>query len=273
MAEKLKLMTILAHPDDESLAMGGTLSKYQDEGVETYLVCATRGERGRFGDAAVRPSDEIVGRTREQELLAAAKELGLREVRFLNYLDKDLDQADPAEAIARIVAHIRRVRPQVVTTFAHDGAYGHPDHIAISQLTQAACIRAADSDYQPLQRESVPTTPHAVSKLYYTVWTEGKMAAYISAFRNLTITVDGVERSASPWPTWGITTIIDTAKYWPQVWRAIQHHKTQLTIYEKLEHLSDKDHQQLWGSQEFYRAYSLVNGGRKRETDLFEGIR
>ena len=76
----LRLMCVLAHPDDESLGTGGTLAKYAAEGVETYLVTATRGERGRFGDNGEPPGPEVVGRTREAELRAAAKELGVREV-------------------------------------------------------------------------------------------------------------------------------------------------------------------------------------------------
>jgi len=69
----LRLMCVLAHPDDESLGTGGTLAKYAAEGVETFLVTATRGERGRFGDGGERPSADVVGTTREAELRAAAK--------------------------------------------------------------------------------------------------------------------------------------------------------------------------------------------------------
>ncbi len=72
MVRSLKLMCILAHPDDESLGMGGTLAKYAKEGIETYLITATRGERGRFGDAAVRPAPHVVGEVREAELRAAS---------------------------------------------------------------------------------------------------------------------------------------------------------------------------------------------------------
>src|ERR671923_1347918 len=109
MANHLKLMCILAHPDDESLGMGGTLAKYAAEGIETYLVTATRGERGWFGNEKDNPGIEALGKIREAELLDAAQELGLCEVKFLDYIDGDLDQANPAEAIAKIVAHLRRV--------------------------------------------------------------------------------------------------------------------------------------------------------------------
>lgn len=273
MSRPLTLLTVLAHPDDESLGMGGTLAKYAAEGIATYLVCGTRGERGRYFDQVEKPPIEVIAATREQELRNAAKELGLREVSFLDYLDKDLDQAEPSEAIAKIASHIRRLKPDVVTTFGPDGAYGHPDHIAISQFTTAACIAAADPTYRGDGEVALPETPHRVSKFYYMVWTPGKSAAYMSAFRELKILVDGVERSSAPWPPWEITTVIDTEKYWPQVWKAISHHQTQLTIYTKLQSLGEKDHRQLWGSQEFYRVFSLVNGGRVQERDLFDGLR
>ncbi len=154
-------MCVLAHPDDESLGTGGTLAKCAAEGVATYLVTATRGERGRFGDGTAPP--ETVGQAREAELMAAAKELGLREVRFLDYPDAGLDKVDPAAAIEKIAGHLRRVKPHVVITFGPDGAYGHPDHIAICQLTTGAIVRAADST---IGAEPATGEPHRVSKLY-----------------------------------------------------------------------------------------------------------
>src|SRR5881227_3601511 len=107
MTNKLKLMCVLAHPDDESLGNGGILAKYAAEGVETYLVTATRGERGWRGEAAADPGLAAFGKLREAELLAAAKILGLREVHFLDYIDGDLDQAEPASAIGKIADHLR----------------------------------------------------------------------------------------------------------------------------------------------------------------------
>lgn len=270
MGDKLKLMCVLAHPDDESLGMGGTLAKYASEGIETYLVTATRGERGRIGDKREYPDLEAVGKIREAELLAAAEVLGIREVKFLDYLDGDIDRADPKDAVAKIVVHLRRVRPQVVITFDANGGYGHPDHIAISQLTTAATVCAADSNYTTKYNHQ---PAHRVSKLYYMAWTEGKWAAYQAALKELKAKVDGFERRATPWPDWAITTSIDTASHALTVWRAVSCHQSQMSIYQQLKQLPDEHHKALWGTQEFYRAFSLVNGGRKREADLFEGLR
>ena len=272
MTKPLKLMAVLAHPDDESLGLGGTLARCADEGIETYVVCATRGERGRFFDIEPRPEISVVAKKREAELRAACSALGVKEVHLLDYIDKDLDRADPAEAISRIVAHIRRVKPQVIVTFGPEGGYGHPDHIAISQFAVSACVVAADANHT--NNGSAPLLDtHSVSKLYYMAWPEPVWNAYQAAFKKLVFNADGVERQAQPWPDWALTTKIDTIKYWQAVWQAVQCHETQLTIYEKLRDLDDEYHKGLWGTQHFYRVFSTVNGGRKLETDLFEGLR
>jgi hypothetical protein len=81
MHERLRLMAVPAHPDAERLVVGGTLALYAARGVETYLVTATRGERGRYVTNENRPRDEEVGRVREAERRAAARVLGVREER------------------------------------------------------------------------------------------------------------------------------------------------------------------------------------------------
>ncbi len=267
MNEPLKLMAVLAHPDDESLGLGGILAKYADEGVETSLVTATRGEQGWFGPKEEYPGPAQLARQREEELGAAAELLGLREVNFLDYRDGCLDQADPDEAIGKIVAHLRRVRPQVVVTFDPYGSYGHPDHIAICQLTTAAVVAAADPTYG----DGVLT--QRVSKLYYFVETLENLETYEAAFGELAMTIDGQERRAPGWEPWAITTRIDTGAYWQQVWQAITCHRSQLPGYEALGHLPQGVQRTLWSTQSFYRALSLVNGGRQVEADLFEGLR
>jgi LmbE family N-acetylglucosaminyl deacetylase len=277
MESPLRLLAVLAHPDDESLGNGGTLAKYSAEGVATHVVTATRGERGRFGDADPKPAPEVVGKAREAELRSAARVLGVREVSFLDYLDGELDQAPPQQAIARIAWHVRRIRPQVVITFGPDGGYGHPDHIAISQFTAAAIVEAAQPapvcDRESERANQGGHPPHAVDKLYYMAWDEVTWGAYQSAFRTLSSHVDGVERRSAPWPHWSLTTRIDAADHWETVWRAVQCHKTQISIYGRLGELTVDQHRVLWGRQSYYRVFSRVNGGRAVEADLFEGIR
>jgi LmbE family N-acetylglucosaminyl deacetylase len=257
-----RLLAVLAHPDDESLGFGGTLAKYAADGVDVRLVTATRGDAGRFRGhrpgSAEHPGALTVARIRESELRAAASALGIAEVSLLDHGDGRLDQAEPARAIAEIADHLRRIRPHVVLTFGPDGAYGHPDHIAISQFTTAAAVAAA-CDF-------------AISKLYYLAWPASTWAAYEAAIRRLTSVVDEVERQATPWPDWAITTTIDTRAHWATVRSAVACHDSQVAAYERLQHLSPDLHEALWGRQSFYRAFSLVNGGRGHETDLFDGI-
>jgi len=265
-------MAVLAHPDDESLGFGGTLARYASEGADVFLVTATRGDAGRFRGHRLgereHPGPEALARIREAELRSAAEVLGVRDVALLGYPDKRLDAADPRDAMALIVGQLRRHRPEVVLTFGPDGAYGHPDHIAIAQLTTAAVMAAADHRFASDGKDG----PHAVSKLYYLAWPDSMWSAYQAAVQTLSTTVDGVERHATPWPDWAISTTIDTSAVWPVVWRAVSCHESQLAAYEPLAKLPPEHHRALWGRQSFYRAMSLVNGGRTRETDLFEGI-
>jgi len=266
----LRLMCVTAHPDDESLGFGGTLARYAAEGVEVSLVVATRGERGRFGDGSKpHPGPEALGRIREAEVRAAAEVLGIRHVRFLDYLDAELDQADPQEATGRIAREMRALRPQVVLTFDQYGAYGHPDHIAISQFTSGAVLRAASQDVLPDSDDA----PHQVQKLYHVAWTDRTWKQYQDAFKALRMTVDEVVRSSVAWPDWSVTTTTDAHDHWETVWAAVQCHETQMGQYGVLAALTPEDHRALWGPQEYYRVLSLVNGGRTRERDVFEGLR
>ncbi len=274
MSEALRLLAVLAHPDDESLGFGGTLAKYAAEGVETHLVTATHGQSGRFRGhvpgSPEHPGMEKLAEIRERELTAAADALGIRSTALLGYVDKQLDAAPPREVIGRVVAQVRRIRPHAVVTFDPEGGYGHPDHIAISQITAAALIEAANPAYRG---EGAHLAPHAAAKLYYIAWPQPAWDAYEAAFRKMVSHVDGVERQGSPWADWAITTVIDTREHWNTVWKAVSCHESQITAYEKLGSLSPEHHEALWGWQSYYRVFSTVNGGRAKETDLFEGLR
>ena len=263
-----KLLCVLAHPDDESLALGGTIARYSHLGVETSLIVATRGERGWRGHPSQHPGEKALGQIREREVRQASKALGITHLTFLDYIDGDLDQADEDEAIAKIVRIMRRLRPDVVLTFGPDGLYGHPDHIAISQFTTSAVVCAADARYAPARG----LEPHRVSKLYYRAATREWLEHYMPVFGEFLMHIDGQERRGQPWTEWAITTRLDTRAYWPDVWRAVRCHQTQIPAEQMLQHLSEADHLRLWGTQEYYRAYSLVNGGRRADNDLFEGL-
>jgi LmbE family N-acetylglucosaminyl deacetylase len=267
MSDPLKLLAVFPHPDDETLGLGSTMARYSAEGVETYLVCATRGERGWFDSEGPNPGLEGVARIREAELRCAAENLGIKEVTFFDYIDGDVDQADPEEIIEKIVAQIRRVKPQVVVSFGPDGAYGHPDHIALSQFTVAALVCAADASYIDGQ------PPHRVSKFYYMIDSVDVVNAANEAFGGISMDVDGVTRRHVGWEDWQITTRLDNTKYMDKVQNALRCHKSQLPGFGPIGEWSIDDLSRVFGVGHFYRAYSLVNGGRNVETDLFDGLR
>jgi len=127
-----RMLVILAHPDDESFAVGGTLAKYAHQDVQVILLCATRGEAGIPG---VKP--EEAGDIRERELRKAAEHLG-NEVYFLGYPDGELANTNPETLLETIACWIDLVHPQVILTFGPEGVSGHPDHVTISHtVTQA----------------------------------------------------------------------------------------------------------------------------------------
>lgn len=267
---QLKLLAVFAHPDDEAMGMGGTLAKYSAEGVETHLVCASRGEVGWFGPEEQNPGPERLGQLREAELRNAVKELGMKSLSFLDYIDGQVDQADPADAIEKIVTHIRHIQPQVVVTFPHDGNYGHPDHIAIGQFTNAAIVCAADSNYKDL--ENLPA--FRVSKLYYMVDGESFVNRIAPFMGDMTFQVDDQIRGEAPWKEWMITTRIEVAEHCHTAWRAIQYHQSQLATLGALAEMHEDAAVAVLAMQgTFFRAFSLVNGGRKIEGDFFEGLR
>lgn len=123
-----RMLVILAHPDDESFAAGGTLAKYAHQGVQVILLCATRGEAGIPG---VKPKE--AGDIRERELRQAAERLGI-EVYFLGYQDGELAQTKPETLLETVACWIDLVQPQVILTFGPEGVSGHPDHVTISHI-------------------------------------------------------------------------------------------------------------------------------------------
>ena len=168
------LLAVLAHPDDETFGMGGTLALYARRGVKVHLVCATRGEVGEIAPD-YKETIKSAACLRTQELRCAAGVLGLHQLHFLKYRDSGMPGSDaqkhpqalaaqPVDKVAAEVAHlIRSIQPDVVITFDPIGGYRHPDHIAIQQATVKAFDLAPDSDF----RDPEGLAPFQPARLYF----------------------------------------------------------------------------------------------------------
>jgi N-acetyl-1-D-myo-inositol-2-amino-2-deoxy-alpha-D-glucopyranoside deacetylase len=173
---KKTLLAVLAHPDDESFGVGGTLALYARKGFDVYLVCATRGEVGTVDERHLQGFSSIAD-LREAELRCAAQHLGLKGVYFLGYRDSGMAGTNdnkhpqalvshPVEEVAGgVVKHIRELKPEVVLTFDPIGGYRHPDHIHIHQATVLAFEKADQGSFHP--EAGMPFKPRA---LYFHVF-------------------------------------------------------------------------------------------------------
>lgn len=169
-----RLLLSLAHPDDESFGSGALIGKLVAAGVDVFYICATKGDRGTIDDHYLEQYGSVAA-TRDAELDCASDKLGFKHVYKFGYSDSGmmgtpdnehpdcLWQADPDAVTARIVQVIRAVQPQVVLTFDPYGAYGHPDHIRMHELTTRAFYAAGDPDQFPDMG-----APYAPQKLYWT---------------------------------------------------------------------------------------------------------
>jgi LmbE family N-acetylglucosaminyl deacetylase len=179
------LLAVLAHPDDESFGLGGTLALYASRGYDTYYVCATRGEAGTVDEehlAGFKDTAEM----RTAELMKAAEALGLKEVFFLGYRDSGMPGTEPNqhpnaqinapidEVAGRVVKFIRDLKPDVVLTFDPIGGYKHPDHIHIHKATVLAFENADNASFHP--EAGHPFKPRA---LYYQVFPKGLLRAAV----------------------------------------------------------------------------------------------
>jgi LmbE family N-acetylglucosaminyl deacetylase len=170
------IVAVLAHPDDESFGLGGTLALYARRGHRVALICATRGEAGTVDPEHMR-GFATVAELREAELRCAALQLGLDAVHILGYRDSGMSgsadnmhpaalAAHPIEEVAEaIVKYIRELKPDVVLTFDPMGGYRHPDHIHVHRATTMAFEQASDSSFHP--ESGLPWAPRA---LFYHVF-------------------------------------------------------------------------------------------------------
>ena len=195
MSDRPCLLTVHAHPDDESSKGAATVALYASRGVHTVLVCCTGGEAGDILNPAMdRPEvRENLHQVRMEELSRATSIIGYHEVVMLGYRDSGMsgtaENADPRsfaqapleEAIGRLVAVIRRARPQVIVTYAaNQQGYPHPDHLRVHAITLPAFDAAGDPDAYP--EAGAPWQP---SKLYYTSWSGKRIMAMHEKYLDL----------------------------------------------------------------------------------------
>lgn len=140
----MRLLGVFAHPDDEVFCAGGALARHMAEGGEAMVVSATRGEAGQIRDAAV-ATRRTLGEVRTRELHEACRRLGVQHVRLLDHVDGTLRDSDPGVLAADVAGLIEEFRPDTVVTFGPDGAYGHPDHVAVSRATTDAFFATGSS--------------------------------------------------------------------------------------------------------------------------------
>ena len=193
--ERLCLLSVHAHPDDESSKGAATVHHYAREGVRCVLVCCTGGEEGDILNPAMDRPDirERLPEVRMEELARATEIIGYHEVVLLGYRDSGMadspSNANPdcfaaapeAEAVERLVTIIRRERPQVIITYPDDQqGYPHPDNLRVHDISVLAFDAAGDPDAFP---DAGP--PWQPLKLYYSAWARARMVAIHEKFLEL----------------------------------------------------------------------------------------
>jgi LmbE family N-acetylglucosaminyl deacetylase len=243
------LLFCLAHPDDESFSGVGLACWCLARGIRVVLLCATRGEAGKPGDAHVSGVPQDVGAAREQELHAAARIAGIQHVHLLGYRDRELSDAAPDEIRRKIVARLREYRPQVVATFDPNGFNRHPDHIAISRFTTDAVAAAADPRWFPDLGAA-----HSVGRV---LWTP-LLGPWDAARSN--------ELAAEP----SADFVIDVSEWREKKVAALRTHRTQHQSVEK--HFFDQPDVDRILSIETYRQAWGPQLRQRPSRDVFDGL-
>ena len=210
--DERSILFIFAHPDDETFTCAGTACRYATEGVRLALVSATRGEAGTCGQPPICSREELPA-VREGELRRAAEIIGIGELYFLDYKDKELADAPVEEVRRALVRIIRQVRPTIVITFDPEGLNLHPDHIAISRFTSDAVAAAADPRWFPEAGDA-----HEVERL---LWTTPKRLDEVAA-------LDNPGREA------GVDYILDVSRWRQAKADALRAHRTQQESINKI---------------------------------------
>jgi LmbE family N-acetylglucosaminyl deacetylase len=227
------LLAVHAHPDDETITLGGTLARYAAEGVRTIVVTCTRGDLGEVRDPSLAGAD--VGALRERELTAATQRLGVGRLVTLGYGDSGMagwasndrpeafSRAPLDEAAARIVAVLEEERPEVMVAYDETGGYGHPDHVRAHEVAVAA-YRAAPTEVRPARLYFV-RFPLSASRAFVRGLREAGIEAPGSAIAGADA---GPEVAEIGVPDTLVTTRIDIRAFVPQKRAALACHASQM---------------------------------------------
>ena len=277
------ILAVLAHPDDESFGLGGTLALYATRGYDTYLICATRGEVGTVDEEHLEGFKDIA-ELRTEELRRAAKHLGLKNVFFLGYRDSGMPGTEenkhpeaqinhPIDEVAgQVVKYIRELKPDIVLTFDPIGGYKHPDHIHIHKATLLAFEKAEDASFHP--EAGLPFKPRA---LYYQVFPR-KFLKWMTRLLSLT------GKDPTKWGRNGDINLIELAEIEFPV-----HVRLDIRSVSEIKRQAGAQHASQGGvgmrrglmgfvsrmlgeKEDYMRAYPPVNGSFRRKHDLFDGL-
>ncbi|TCO58502.1 mycothiol conjugate amidase Mca [Actinocrispum wychmicini] len=288
MVEKLRLMAVHAHPDDESSKGAATMAKYVAEGHDVMVVTLTGGERGSILNPAMDRPDVLENMTelRREEMAEAAKILGVQH-RWLGYVDSGLPEGDPLpplpegcfalvpleESTEKLVEVIRDFKPHVIVTYDENGGYPHPDHIRCHEVSVAAFDSAGDPERFPDAGD-----PWSPLKLYYT---------HGFSRKRLVVTHEALEARGmeSPFKEWlsrwdegkgdvadRVTSRIECGEYFPVRDDALRAHATQIDPNSRWFFIPLELQQEIWPWEDYELARSLVDTTLP-EDDLFAGIR
>lgn len=283
MSNRLSLLTVHAHPDDESSKGAGSVARYHAQGAHTVLVCCTGGEAGDILNPAMdRPEiRERLHEVRMEELARATSIIGYDEVVMLGYRDSGMpgtpENEDPAsfaqapldEAVGRLVAVIRRTRPQVILTYSDDQqGYLHPDHLRVHDISVPAFEAAGDPDAYPDAGE-----PWEPAKLYYTIWSRQRIVAMHEKFLELGLESPFDEKwFQRPSQEDRTTTRIDISGFTEVRDKALLAHATQVDPTSKFWFgLPPEVAQTVYPYEEYVLARSRVPSSVP-EDDLFAGV-
>ena len=300
-AHRPTLMTVHAHPDDETIGTGGSMAKAVAAGRRVILVTGTRGELGEIvvPDMDTDDNHRRLGEIRAVELERAMGVLGVTEWENLGYRDSgmmgtdgNLDprcfwQADLDDAARRLTWLIRQYRPDVMTTYNAFGGYGHPDHIRTHDVAVRAFARAGDSAWYPEQLDGSGVETWAPSKLYEQATPASIRLRMQERMRELGLPgfwdppedatpeqIAEIEERAAKMlvPDESITTWIDIAgDPLDRKWAAIHEHVTQISDQNPFMLLGRDGWRDEWAREAFILRESSVETTLP-ETDLFAGI-